>query len=44
LVTEDVVNYWVVNGKSMAAASNSVKGIVIMPQPGVMDLEKAYTE
>jgi peptide/nickel transport system substrate-binding protein len=44
IVTEDAVNYWVANGKSLCAIRNNVKGVVVMPTPGVYMLEKAYIQ
>jgi peptide/nickel transport system substrate-binding protein len=42
MVTEDVVNLWVVHGKSVAAIRNRVKGVAVAPYIGVLDLERAY--
>jgi peptide/nickel transport system substrate-binding protein len=42
LATEDVANYWTANQRSLAAVTNRLKGVVIMPFPGLVDLEKAY--
>jgi peptide/nickel transport system substrate-binding protein len=44
MVTEDVVNFWVANGKSLAAISSKVKGVVVTPYAGMVDLKKAYIE
>jgi peptide/nickel transport system substrate-binding protein len=44
LVTQDAVNIWVANGKSMAAMRKNVKGVTIKPTPGLMLHEKAYFE
>jgi peptide/nickel transport system substrate-binding protein len=44
IVTEDVPNFWVANGKSLAAIRNKVKGVVMMPTPGLVDLEKVNVE
>lgn len=43
-VTEDVSQYWVANSKSLLAVKNRVKGVVVMPTPGMALFEKAYIE
>jgi peptide/nickel transport system substrate-binding protein len=44
MVTEDVVNFWVANGKSLVAAKKNVKGIVVMPTPGLFILENVSVD
>ena len=44
LATEDVVNFWVANGKSIVTAKKKVKGVVVMPTPGLFILENASLE
>jgi oligopeptide transport system substrate-binding protein len=44
LVAEDVATYSIGNGKSIAAASNKVKGLVVNPYPEMVELERAYIE
>jgi peptide/nickel transport system substrate-binding protein len=41
LVTEDVVNFWVANGKSLVLARNSLKHVIVMPTPGLYILDNA---
>ncbi len=43
-VTDDAVNFWVANGKSLVAIKNSVKGVVVMPTPGLYTLENASVQ
>jgi peptide/nickel transport system substrate-binding protein len=38
-VTDEVVNFWVANGKSLVVIKNNVKGIVVMPTPGLYILK-----
>lgn len=44
LITDDMVNFWIANGKSLVAARKNVKGIVVMPTPALFILENAYLE
>jgi peptide/nickel transport system substrate-binding protein len=44
LITDDVVNFWVANGKSLVVARSNVKGVVVMPTPALFILENAYVE
>jgi peptide/nickel transport system substrate-binding protein len=40
-VTDDAVNFWVANGKSLVAIKNNVTGVVVMPTPGLYILSNA---
>jgi peptide/nickel transport system substrate-binding protein len=43
-ITDEVVNFWVANGKSLVAVKNNVKGVVVMPTPGLYVLKNASVQ
>ena len=38
-MTDEVVNFWVANGKSLVVVKNNVKGLVVMTTPGLYILK-----
>ncbi len=40
-VTDDTVNFWVANAKSQVVVKSNVKGVVVMPTPGLYILKNA---
>jgi peptide/nickel transport system substrate-binding protein len=44
LACEDVFNYWMANGRSLAAVNDRVKNVIIMNTPGLAILENVYIE
>jgi peptide/nickel transport system substrate-binding protein len=44
MTTKDVASLWVANGKSLVVVNNKLKGVVVMPTPGIYILENAYIE
>ena len=44
MVSDDVANVWIGTGQAIAAISNRVKGVLLWPFTGMVDLEKASIE